>query len=79
MKNQIKTPRTELADRLEREVRARRQPQFRARAKKTAATTGGIMIDVQGRFDCTTPGSTEDARVRHLTLRSRHQRSRLPS
>ncbi|MEU2718381.1 XRE family transcriptional regulator [Streptomyces sp. NPDC007205] len=69
VKNQIKTPRPELADRLEREVRARWQPQVRARAKQAAATTGGIMIDVQARFGYTAaPGSTDDARVRHLTL-----------
>ncbi|MFF9378163.1 telomere-protecting terminal protein Tpg [Streptomyces griseoluteus] len=67
--NQIKTPRPELADRLEREVRARWQPQIRAKAKQTAATTGGIMIDVQGRFGyAAAPGSTDDARIRHLTL-----------
>ncbi|MFI9810214.1 telomere-protecting terminal protein Tpg [Streptomyces sp. NPDC052301] len=69
VKNQIKTPRPDLADRLEREVRARWQPQVRARAKQTAATTGGIMIDVQARFGYTAaPGSTDDARIRHLTL-----------
>ncbi|CAL9279350.1 hypothetical protein SUDANB51_08029 [Streptomyces sp. enrichment culture] len=45
------------------------QPQVRARAKQAAATTGDIMIDVQARFGYTAaPGSTDDARVRHLTL-----------
>lgn len=69
VKNQIKTPRPQLADRLEREVRARWQPQVRARAKQAAATTGGIMIDVQARFGYTSAvGSTDQARVRHLTL-----------
>lgn len=69
VKNQIRTPRPELADRIEREVRVRWQPQIRAKAKQTAATTGGIMIDVQGRFGYTAaPGSTDDARIRHLTL-----------
>ncbi|MGW8988309.1 telomere-protecting terminal protein Tpg [Streptomyces zhihengii] len=67
--NQIKNPRPQLADRLEREVRARWQPQIKAKAKQTAATTSGIMIDVQGRFGYTAaPGSTDDARIRHLTL-----------
>ncbi|MET8182362.1 XRE family transcriptional regulator [Streptomyces sp. NPDC005336] len=67
--NQIKTPRPNLADRLEREVRARWQPQIRARAKQAAATTSGIMIDVQARFGYTAaPGTTDQARVRHLTL-----------
>ncbi|MET8964255.1 XRE family transcriptional regulator [Streptomyces sp. NPDC004074] len=69
VKNQIRKPRPELADRLEREVRVRWQPQIRAQAKQAAATTGGIMIDVQARFGYTAaPGSTDDARVRHLTL-----------
>ncbi|MFI9650518.1 telomere-protecting terminal protein Tpg [Streptomyces sp. NPDC052040] len=69
VKNQIKTPRPQLADRLEREVRARWQPQVRAKARQNAATTGGIMIDVQARFGYTAaPGSTDDARIRHLTL-----------
>ncbi|MBO8191597.1 XRE family transcriptional regulator [Streptomyces oryzae] len=69
VKDQITTPRPQLADRLEREVRARWQPQIKARAKQAAATTGGIMIDVQARFGYTAaPGSTDDARVRHLTL-----------
>lgn len=69
VKNKIKTPRPQLADHLEREVRTRWQPQVRARAKQAAATTGGIMIDVQARFGYTAaPGSTDQARVRHLTL-----------
>ncbi|MER6433386.1 XRE family transcriptional regulator [Streptomyces sp900105245] len=69
VKNQIKKPRPELADRLEREVRVRWQPQIRAKAKQAAATTGGIMIDVRARFGYTAaPGSTDDARIRHLTL-----------
>jgi transcriptional regulator with XRE-family HTH domain len=79
VKNQIKKPRPELAERLEREVRVRWQPQIRAKAKQSAATTGGIMIDVQARFGYTAaPGSTDDARVRHLTLAlPPHQAARL--
>ncbi|MFF9087407.1 telomere-protecting terminal protein Tpg [Streptomyces sp. NPDC014991] len=79
VKNQIRNPRPELADRLEHEVRTRWQPQIRAKAKHTAATTGGIMIDVQARFGYTAaPGSTDDARVRHLTLAlPPHQAARL--
>ncbi|MFD7900566.1 telomere-protecting terminal protein Tpg [Streptomyces sp. NPDC059743] len=66
---QIKTPRPQLADRLEHEVRTRWQPHIRARAKQAAASTSGIMIDVQARFGYTAaPGSTDQARVRHLTL-----------
>jgi transcriptional regulator with XRE-family HTH domain len=69
VKNQIKRPRPELAERLEREVRTRWLPQVRAKAKEAAATTSGIMIDVQARFGYTAaPGTTDQARVRHLTL-----------
>ncbi|WP_339135251.1 XRE family transcriptional regulator [Streptomyces sp. f51] len=67
--NQIRKPRPQLAERLELEVRSRWQPQVRARAKQAAATTNGIMIDVQGRFGYTAAGdSTDQSRVRHLTL-----------
>ncbi|MEU0245680.1 XRE family transcriptional regulator [Streptomyces sp. NPDC006235] len=69
VKDQIKKPRADLATRLEREVTARWQPQIRARAKQTAATTGGIVIDTRARFGYTAaPGSTDDARLRHLTV-----------
>jgi hypothetical protein len=66
VRNQIKKPRRELAARLEREVTKRWQPQIRAKAKQQAATTDGIMIDT--RFGYTAaPGTTDDARLRHLT------------
>ncbi|TVL87793.1 telomere-protecting terminal protein Tpg [Streptomyces sp. SAJ15] len=69
VKDQIKKPRPELAARIEREVKKRWQPQVRARAKQAAATTGGIMIDTRARFGFTAaPGTTDDARLRHLTL-----------
>jgi hypothetical protein len=54
---------------LKREVKARWQPQIRARARQQAATTGGIVIDTRARIGYTTPiGSTDDARTRHLTV-----------
>ncbi|CAL9648470.1 hypothetical protein SUDANB120_06550 (plasmid) [Streptomyces sp. enrichment culture] len=69
VRDQLKRPRPELAARLEREVRRRWQPQVRARARKAAATTGGIMIDTRARFGYTAaPGTTDDARLRHLTV-----------
>ncbi|MGA5120965.1 telomere-protecting terminal protein Tpg [Streptomyces pseudogriseolus] len=69
MKDQIRHPGPQLAERLECEVRARWQPQVRARAKQAAATTNGIMIDIHARFGYTAaPGTTDQARVRHLTL-----------
>ncbi|MFI9611952.1 telomere-protecting terminal protein Tpg [Streptomyces sp. NPDC052023] len=69
VRDQIKRPRRDLADRLEGEVRKRWQPQIRARARKTAASTGGIVIDTRARFGYTAaPGTTDDARLRHLTV-----------
>ncbi|KOU06472.1 terminal protein TpgA2 [Streptomyces sp. NRRL F-5755] len=65
---QLKRPRKELAARLEREVKKRWQPQVRKRAKRQAATTDGIVIDTRARFGYTAaPGTTDDARLRHLT------------
>ncbi|MER7496378.1 XRE family transcriptional regulator [Streptomyces pharetrae] len=69
VKDQIKKPRPDLAARLEREVKARWQPQIRAKARQQAATTGGIVIDTRARIGYTAPvGSTDDARIRHLTV-----------
>ncbi|MFJ9641434.1 telomere-protecting terminal protein Tpg [Streptomyces sp. NPDC101178] len=69
VKNQIKKPRPDLAGRLDREVKARWQPQIRAKAKAKAASTNGIMIDVRARLGYTAPiGSTDQDRIRHLTL-----------
>lgn len=69
VKDQIKKPRPDLAARLEREVKARWQPQIRARVKERAATTGGIVIDTRARLGYTAPiGSTDQDRIRHLTV-----------
>ncbi|MFD3797820.1 telomere-protecting terminal protein Tpg [Streptomyces californicus] len=69
VKDQIKKPRPDLAARLEREVKKRWQPQIRAKAKQTAATTGGIVIDTRARLGYTAPiGSTDQDRIRHLTV-----------
>ncbi|MEV6841674.1 XRE family transcriptional regulator [Streptomyces sp. NPDC051133] len=69
VKDQIKKPRPDLAARLDREVKKRWQPQIRARARRKAATTGGIVIDTRARIGYTAPiGSTDDARIRHLTV-----------
>ncbi|PWJ04825.1 DNA-binding protein [Streptomyces sp. NWU49] len=69
VKGQIKKPRPDLAARLEREVTKRWQPQIRARARQKAATTGGIVIDTRARLGYTAPiGSTDEDRVRHLTV-----------
>lgn len=69
VKDQIKKPRPDLAARMEREVKKRWQPQIRARARAQAATTGGIVIDTRARIGYTAPvGTTDDARLRHLTV-----------
>ncbi|MDG9721013.1 XRE family transcriptional regulator [Streptomyces sp. DH24] len=69
VKDQIKRPRRDLAERLEAEVTRRWQPQVRARARQAAATTNGIVIDTRARFGYTAaPGTTDDARLRHLTV-----------
>ncbi|WP_324784682.1 telomere-protecting terminal protein Tpg [Streptomyces sp. H51] len=69
VKAQIKKPRPDLAARLEREVNKRWQPQIRARARRKAATTDGIVIDTRARIGYTAPiGTTDDARIRHLTV-----------
>ncbi|MEU6915776.1 telomere-protecting terminal protein Tpg [Streptomyces olindensis] len=69
VRDQIRHPRPELAQRLEREVVARWQPRVRAQARRAAATTAGIVLDTRARFGYTAaPGSTDDARLRHLTV-----------
>ncbi|MFE9138897.1 telomere-protecting terminal protein Tpg [Streptomyces sp. NPDC007355] len=50
-------------------VRRRWQPQIRAKARKAAATSAGLMVGVRARFGFTAaPGTTDDSRMRHLTL-----------
>ncbi|MFI0091851.1 telomere-protecting terminal protein Tpg [Streptomyces bobili] len=67
--DKAKHPRKDLAARLEREVKARWQPQIRAKARAKAATTGGIVIDTRARMGYTAPiGSTDQDRIRHLTI-----------
>ncbi|WP_329030920.1 MULTISPECIES: telomere-protecting terminal protein Tpg [unclassified Streptomyces] len=69
VRDQLKKPRPDLAARMDREVKRRWQPQIQAKARKAAATTDGIVIDTRARFGYTAaPGSTDDARLRHLTV-----------
>ncbi|MFF9607657.1 telomere-protecting terminal protein Tpg [Streptomyces sp. NPDC014684] len=69
VKDQIRRPRPDLAERLADAVRARWQPRIREQARKQAATSTGIIIDTRARFGFTAaPGTTDDARLRHLTL-----------
>ncbi|MFE9059517.1 telomere-protecting terminal protein Tpg [Streptomyces mutabilis] len=69
VKDQIRRPRADLAQRLHDAVRERWQPRIRAQAKKQAAVSTGLVVDTRARFGFTAaPGTTDDARIRHLTL-----------
>jgi hypothetical protein len=69
VKDQIRRPRADLAQRLEAAVRERWQPRIRRSARRQAATSTGLVIDIRARFGFTAaPGTTDDARVRHLTI-----------
>ncbi|MEW2403593.1 XRE family transcriptional regulator [Streptomyces sp. NPDC046862] len=64
----LKRPRRELRERIEREVKRRWQPQVRAKAKKKAVSTDGIVVSTRARFGFTAaPGTTDDARIRDIT------------
>ncbi|MFG2284011.1 telomere-protecting terminal protein Tpg [Streptomyces asoensis] len=68
VRDQFKHPRADLAGRLADAVRARWQPGVRARARKAAATSQGIVIETRARFGFTAaPGTTDDGRMRRLT------------
>ncbi|GLX48833.1 hypothetical protein Shyhy01_17830 [Streptomyces hygroscopicus subsp. hygroscopicus] len=61
----LKRPRQDLRGRLEREVKKRWQPQVRAKARKKAASTDGLVVSTRARFGFTAaPGTTDDARIR---------------
>ncbi|GGP32392.1 hypothetical protein GCM10018980_68530 [Streptomyces capoamus] len=69
VKDQIRRPRPDLAQRLQDAVRTRWQPRIREQARRQAATSTGLVIDTRARFGFTAaPGTTDDARLRHLTL-----------
>ncbi|MFJ2900217.1 telomere-protecting terminal protein Tpg [Streptomyces sp. NPDC087218] len=64
----LKRPRRDLRGRLEREVKKRWQPQIRAKARKKAASTGGLVVSTRARFGFTAAsGTTDDARMRDIT------------
>ncbi|MFJ4329147.1 telomere-protecting terminal protein Tpg [Streptomyces tricolor] len=68
VKGQLKRPRRDLRDRIEREVKKRWQPQIRAKAKQKAASTDGLVVSTRARFGFTAaPGTTDDARIRDIT------------
>ncbi|MEE6269114.1 XRE family transcriptional regulator [Streptomyces diastatochromogenes] len=64
----LKRPRQDLRSRIEREVKARWQPQVRAKARQKAASTDGLVVSTRARFGFTAaPGTTDDARIRDIT------------
>jgi hypothetical protein len=68
LKDQIRTPRPELAARLEAEVRRRWQPLVRKRARDRAARQTGVVIETRARFGFTAaPGTSDDGRMRRIT------------
>lgn len=68
LKGTLRRPRPGLAARLEQEVRRSWQPRVQQRAKKHAASLGGIVIETRARFGFTAaPGSTDDSRIRRIT------------
>jgi transcriptional regulator with XRE-family HTH domain len=68
LKGTLRRPRKDLAARLEKEVRKDWQPRIQQRARKHAASRGGIIIETRARFGFTAaPGSTDDGRVRRIT------------
>ncbi|MGQ5640791.1 MULTISPECIES: telomere-protecting terminal protein Tpg [unclassified Streptomyces] len=69
VRDQVRRPRPDLAQRLADAVRARWQPRVREQARRQAATRTGLVVDVRARFGFTAaPGTTDDARMRHLTI-----------
>ncbi|MGQ4732667.1 telomere-protecting terminal protein Tpg [Streptomyces sp. Ju416(a)] len=63
----LKRPRQDLRGRLEREVKKRWQPQVRAKARKKAASTDGLVLSTRARFGFKAAGDTsDDARIRDL-------------
>ncbi|MFD5786716.1 telomere-protecting terminal protein Tpg [Streptomyces sp. NPDC127037] len=64
----LKRPREDLRGRIDREVARRWQPQVRARARRKASSSDGLMIYTRARFGYTAaPGTTDDARIRDIT------------
>lgn len=64
----LKRPRKDLRGRLEREVKKGWQPQIRAKARKKAASTDGLVVSTRARFGFTAAsGTTDDAWIRDIT------------
>lgn len=49
-------------------MKKRWQPQIRAKARKQAASTGGLVVSTRARFGFEAAGgTTDDARIRYIT------------
>ncbi|WP_035839061.1 telomere-protecting terminal protein Tpg [Kitasatospora azatica] len=69
LKGERKHPRSALRDALVRELQKVWQPGNRRKARKKAATSTGITVEVWAYFGYTAPvGTTDEARLRHLTV-----------
>lgn len=67
----LKRPRQDLRGRMEREVKKRWQPQIRAKARKKAAATDGL-VSTRARFGFTAAAdTTDDARLRNIAQAGR--------
>lgn len=68
LKGDRRNPPTAIAQEIERLVRRAWQPRVRERARRRAATTGGITIETRARFGfASAAGSTDDPRLRRIT------------
>ncbi|MFI1154997.1 telomere-protecting terminal protein Tpg [Streptomyces sp. NPDC020817] len=68
VKDQIKRPKSDLAGRMETEVKRRWQPLVRKRARDKAAKQTGLVIETRARFGFTAaPGTSDDGRMRRIT------------
>ncbi|WP_371594715.1 telomere-protecting terminal protein Tpg [Streptomyces virginiae] len=68
VKDQFKRPKTDLAGRMETEVKRRWQPLVRKRARDKAAKSTGLVIETRARFGFTAaPGTSDDGRMRRIT------------
>ncbi|MFE2728046.1 telomere-protecting terminal protein Tpg [Kitasatospora sp. NPDC059327] len=69
LKGERKNPRSALREALLRELQKVWQPGIRRQARKKAAATGGITVEVWAYFGYRAPvATTDDARLRHLTV-----------
>ncbi|MFE6848734.1 telomere-protecting terminal protein Tpg [Streptomyces sp. NPDC057686] len=68
VRDQIKTPKTALADRIGTELRRRWQPLVRKHAAEAASKRTGLVIETRARFGFTAaPGTSDDGRMRRIT------------